>query len=152
RAGNGQAIRPGRRTPQEMRRLRKLVDESKQDGDLDQWRRAQAVLRYVEGRRVIALSEELGVTRGSINRWVQWFDRQGIAGLRTRISPGPAPRLSVEQLDELTAVIEAGPQGVGFSSGLWTGPMIGDWIRRRFGVRYHAHYVPALLHKLGFSV
>jgi hypothetical protein len=30
--------------------------------------------------------------------------------------------------------------------------MIGDWIHRRFGVRYHTHYVPELLHQLGFSV
>ena len=32
------------------------------------------------------------------------------------------------------------------------GPMIGDLIRRRYGVTYHNHYIPPLLHKLGFSV
>ncbi len=30
--------------------------------------------------------------------------------------------------------------------------MIGDLIEERFGVRYHTHYVPRLLHQLGFSV
>jgi transposase len=30
--------------------------------------------------------------------------------------------------------------------------MIGDMIRKRFGVKYHNHHVPRLLHRLGFSV
>jgi transposase len=30
--------------------------------------------------------------------------------------------------------------------------MIGDLIAQRFGVRYHNHHVPRLLHELGFSV
>ena len=30
--------------------------------------------------------------------------------------------------------------------------MIGDLIAQRFGVRYHNHHVPRLLHALGFSV
>src|SRR5262245_19892443 len=29
---------------------------------------------------------------------------------------------------------------------------LGDLIRQRFGVRYHNHHVPRLLHQLGFSV
>jgi len=40
----------------------------------------------------------------------------------------------------------------GYPSGVWTGPMIGDLIERRFGVRYHKHNVPRLLHELRFSV
>ena len=30
--------------------------------------------------------------------------------------------------------------------------MIGDLIEERFGIRYHNHHVPRLLHQLGFSV
>jgi transposase len=30
--------------------------------------------------------------------------------------------------------------------------MVGDLIERRFGVRYHKHNVPRLLHELGFSL
>jgi transposase len=36
--------------------------------------------------------------------------------------------------------------------GRWTGSRIGDLIRKTFGVRYHNHHVPRLLHQLGFSV
>lgn len=152
RSRNGEAIRPSRRTPAEIARLKKLLNEARRSGDLDEWRRAKAILGYLDGRRVVALSDELSVTRGSINRWLQWHDRLGADGLRTRIRPGAAPRLKQDQIDELIANIEAGPQSAGFTSGVWTGPMIGDWIYRRFGVRYHTHYVPDLLRQLGFSV
>ena len=70
----------------------------------------------------------------------------------TGISPGAAPRLSEQQRAELSALVEKGPLAAGYQSGVWTGPMIGDLIEQRFGVRYHAHYIPELLHQLGFSV
>lgn len=152
RSRNGEAIRPSQKTSARVRELSALLEEARLAGDLETWRRAKAVLGYLDGRRVIALSDELGVTRGSINRWLQWYDVAGSEGLRPRIAPGPAPRLSADQRDELIAVVEAGPQAAGFTSGVWTGPMVGDWIRRRFGVRYHNHHVPRFLHQLGFSV
>jgi transposase len=152
RSPNGEAIRPARRTRSELGRLRVLLARSERDGDLGTWRHAKAVLSYLRGGRVVDIAEQLGVTRGSVNRWLQWFDAQGTEGLKPRKAPGPEPRLSAEQLSELVTIIEAGPQSAGFATGVWTGPMIGDLIRRRYGVRYHNHYIPPLLHKLGFSV
>lgn len=152
RCRNGEAIRPSRRTRCELGRLRVLLARSKKEGDLSVWRRAKAVVSYLRGGRVIEIAEQLEVTRGSVNRWLQWFDAQGTEGLKPRKAAGPQPRMSPEQLSELATVIEAGPQSVGYATGVWTGPMIGDLIRRRYGVRYHNHYIPSLLHKLGFSV
>jgi transposase len=152
RSRNGEAIRPERRSRSERGRLRVLLAQAKKRGELQTWRRAKAVLGYLSGSRVIDLAEELDVTRGSVNRWLQWFNAEGTEGLKPRKAPGPEPRLSEEQLSELTTIIEAGPQSAGYLSGVWTGPMIGDLIRRRYGVKYHNHYIPPLLHKLGFSV
>jgi transposase len=104
-------------------------------GNLETWRRAKAVLSYLRGGRVIEIAEQLGVTRGSVNRWLQWFDAQGTGGLKPRKAPGPQPRMSVEQLNELATIIEAGPQSAGYATGVWTGPMIGDLIRRRYVLR-----------------
>jgi transposase len=152
RSRNGEAIRPERRTRPEKRKLRVLLARAKKKGDLKTWRRAKAVLGYLHGNRVIDVAEQLDVTRGSVNRWLQWYDAQGAEGLKPRKAQGPAPRLSEEEFSELTTIIEAGPQSAGYSTGVWTGPMIGDVIRRRYGVKYHNHYIPVLLHKLGFSV
>ena len=152
RAKNGQAIRGEKRSRAERRRLKRLLDDAAKRKDLSTWRRAKAVLEYLEGKSVIALSLQLDVTRGSINRWLQWFQAQGTEGLRTKTPPGGIARLAHEQYEQLITLIEGGPIAAGFSTGLWTGPMIGELIRLRFGVKYHNHHVPRLLHKLGFSV
>jgi len=152
RSKKGQAISPEWKTPKAMSALRALRDSAKRTKDLEAWRRTKAVLGYIGGISVIALSEKLDVTRGSINRWLQWYNAAGADGLRPRKPPGGMPRLSENQQDELVALIEAGPLACGFESGIWTGPRIGELLRRRFGVSYHDHYVPRLLHSLGFSV
>jgi putative transposase len=110
------------------------------------------VLGYIQGRRVVELANEAGVTRGSVNRWLQWYEALGVQGLITGTAPGPSPKLTAAQLDELGSWIDAGPQAAGYTSGVWTGPMIGDLIGCRLGVRYHNHHIPRLLNQLGFSV
>jgi transposase len=141
-----------RRTPTARRTLVRFIEAAEKRGDLDCWRRGRAVLGYLDKRRVMDLAEEAGVTRGSVNRWLQWYEALGIDGLLTGVPPGAAPRLTELQRAALTAVVEGGPLAAGYQSGVWTGPMIGDLIAHRFGVRYHNHHIPRLLHQLGFSV
>ncbi len=152
RSRNGQAISRRRRSGKEISRLKALLAEARVGGDLGTWRRAKAVAGYIEGKKVIEMSGELEVTRGSINKWLQWYEAAGADGLRPRKAAGPSARLDASQRDELASMVEAGPQAAGFSSGVWTGPMVGDLIWQEFGVRYHNHYVPVLLHTMGFSV
>ena len=152
RSKNGEAISAGRRTPAALRALGRFVEAAEKRGDLDCWRRGRAVLGYIDERRVVDLAVEAGVTRGSVNRWLQWYEALGIEGLVTGVPPGPSPRLSAAQRTELTSIVEGGPLAAGYQSGVWTGPMIGDLIEQRFGVRYHNHHVPRLLQQLGFSV
>jgi len=152
RSKTGEAISAGGRSPSARKKLRQFIAAATQRSDLDAWRRGRAVLGYIEGQRVIELAGQLDVTRGSVNRWLQWYEAMGVEGLLTGTAPGRAPRLDEEQREALIAIVEAGPQAAGYASGVWTGPMIGDLIERRFGVRYHNHHVPRLLHQLGFSV
>lgn len=152
RSRNGEAIGPRGRSPSSRKKLRRLIRTALCENRLDVWRRARAILGYIEGRRVVDLAEEAGVTRGSVNRWLGWYELMGIEGLLTAKAPGPRRRLSERQREELTELIEEGPQVAGYSSGVWTGPMIGELIADRFGVRYHNHHVPRVLHELGFSV
>ena len=84
--------------------------------------------------------------------WLQWYNAAGLDGLRTMKPPGRPPELDKRQRKQLVKIVDAGPQKAGFISGVWTGPMIGELIHQRFGVKYHNHHVPRLLHQLGFSV
>lgn len=152
RSRNGEAISARGRSPSARKRLRCFIRQCAKDKKLDEWRRGRAVLGYIEGRRVVDLAVESDVTRGSVNRWLQWYEALGVEGLITSSPPGAAPKLTDEQRQQLVAIVEAGPLAAGYQSGVWTGPMIGDLIERRFGVRYHKHNVPRLLHELRFSV
>jgi transposase len=152
RARNGQAIRGSRRTAAQLRLLRQFIIEVEAAKDLDAWRRARCVLRYIEGESVVALAKEMGVHRSAPTKWMQWFDVDGVDGLRTRTAPGRPPRLTLEQRAEVTRVVESGPVAAGFRSGVWTGALVGEWIKERFGVEYHSQHIPRMLHQLGFSV
>lgn len=148
----GHAIRRSRRRPAQLKQLEAFIVEAQLKNDLGEWRRGRAVRAYIDGRKVTAIAAECGVTRGSVNRWLQWYDADHVDGLRTSVAEGPPPRLTDEQREALGIIIELGPIQAGYQSGVWTGPMIGDLIEERFGVRYHNHHVPRLLHQLRFSV
>ena len=152
RSKTGEAISAARRTPASVKKLRGFIADAERRGDLLEWQRGRAVLGYIEGKRVIELAIELGKTRGALNRWLQWYEAEGVEGLFTKFAPGPAPKLDESQRRKLAGMIEAGPLVAGYDTGVWTGPMIGDLIAEKFGVRYHKHHVPRLLHQLGFSV
>jgi transposase len=152
RSKNGEAIRAERRTPSELRQLETLQETATKASDLATWRRATAVLGYIAGKSVVSMTGELHVSRSAINDWLRWYDSAGAEGLRTGKAPGAPCRLTIEQLWELTGVVEEGPQVAGFQTGVWTGPMIRDWIESHFKVKYHVQHIPRLLHDLGFSV
>lgn len=151
RAKNGQAISKPRRTLAAVAKLRKFAKTS-QRSDPHAWRRAVVVLAYINRKRVVELAETFQVGRSTINEWLRGYEAAGVDGLVTRKPPGAAPRLTEEQRQELIDLIESGPMAAGFTSGVWTGPIIGQLIRKQFGVNYHNHHVPRLLHSLGFSV
>jgi transposase len=97
-------------------------------------------------------SKQVSPAARSIDGYNSGMRLQGVDGLRTGTAPGPASKLTEIQQDELVAWIEAGPQAAGYSSGVWTGPMIRDFIEVHFGVKYHNHHVPRMLNQLGFSI
>ncbi len=152
RSRNGRALKPSRRTKKALKRLRGFSNGAKSRSDLAEWRRARAVIAYIEGKSVINIAAYLEVARTSVNRWLQWYNACGLDGLRTADRPGRPPRLTVAQRAELVTLIEAGPSACGFDAGIWTGPMIGELIRKQYGVKYHHHHIPRMLHSLGFSV
>jgi len=152
RAKNGQAISAHRRTARALDELGCFIVAYDKAGKLDEWRRGKAVLRYIEGEQVKVIAGDLDVSRGSVNRWLQWYEAEGVPGLVTAKAPGATPKLDSAQRQRLIELIEAGPMAAGYHSGVWTGPMIGDLIEKQFNVHYHKHTVPRLLHDLGFSL
>jgi transposase len=65
---------------------------------------------------------------------------------------GRPKELTPTQLSQLDGLIDSGPIAYGFSSGVWTSPMIARVIEEEFNVHYHPGHVRKVLKALGFSV
>lgn len=76
----------------------------------------------------------------------------GVDALRTKRTRGPDAKLSDDHLRRLFALLAgANPRQLGFDFGLWTRVMIGELIRREFGVRLSLPTVGRVLKRLGMS-
>src|SRR5882672_4026790 len=84
RSKNGEAISARRRSPSALKKLRRFIRKRAAAKDLDEWRRGQAVLGYLSNRRVVDLAADYDVTRGSVNRWLQWYEAMGLTGSARR--------------------------------------------------------------------
>lgn len=142
-----------KRTAQQARKkLHRIAIEARRKNDLRRWAKATSILGFISGRSMAELAKEVGATRGTVSKWIANYEALGFESLRTRRPPGRPPRLSPEQMDELSQTIEDGPQQAGFHSGVWTARMIREFIWTKYRIDYNWKYVPRLLHRLGFSV
>jgi transposase len=60
--------------------------------------------------------------------------------------------MSSPLLQKLAEMIIAGPEQAGYETGIWTGPLVADLIKRRFSIDYSASQVRRIVHQLEFSV
>ena len=65
---------------------------------------------------------------------------------------GRLPKLSDKELKHLYDIVESGPIAYGYSTGVWTSPIIAQVIHDEFNVEYHEGHVRKILTKIGFSV
>jgi transposase len=93
------------------------------------------------------------VSRMSANRWRRALVAGGRAALASRGAGGAKCKLTVSQLRELEAVLDAGPAASGWDEDqCWTLARVTEVIRRRFKVGYTLAGADLLLHRIGWSV
>src|SRR5262249_169983 len=66
-------------------------------------------------------------------------------------TPGRPPKLTQGQMRDIEGALKRGPEGLGYSSGLWTARRVRELIKQQTGVRYHEDHVWRILRKLGWS-
>ncbi len=107
---------------------------------------------FEEGATDREVAEHFRVTRMSANRWHRELVAGGRPALASKGPGGARCRLSPAQLDELQALLEAGPAAWGWADQCWTLARIAAVARQRFGVDYTLPGLDLLLHRLGWSV
>lgn len=113
-------------------------------------RRMLAIALVLEGVDRTRAAESCGMERQTLRDWVHRYNAEGLAGLANRRSPGPPPRLSVEQKAALAAVVEAGPDPERDGVVRWRRADLKRWLEARFGVVLHERTVGKQLAELGF--
>lgn len=119
--------------------------------DADAARRMLALALVLEGKSRKEAAESCGMDRQTLRDWVLRYNKGGLAGLSDRVSPGPAFRLTSEQMAELAALVEAGPDPAVDHVVRWRRVDLRRVIAARWGVQFHERTVGKLLHRLGFG-
>jgi transposase len=120
--------------------------------DWREGRRRRAWELKQQGWKQQDIAAALGVTPGAISQWLKRAREQGVGALRRHPAPGRQPKLTPEQVAQLPALVEPGPEAYGFRGQVWTCQRVAEVIRRTFGVTYHPAHVSRLLHAVRHSV
>ena len=110
-----------------------------------------AIALVLEGKSRREAAESCGMDRQTFRDWVIRYNAEGLAGLSDRVPPGPAFRLTPEQMADLAALVEAGPDPAVDQVVRWRRVDLRRVIARRWGVEFHERTVGKLLHRLGFA-
>ena len=128
--------------------LRRAATRSR---DADAARRMLALALVLEGKSRKEAAESCGMDRQTLRDWVIRYNEMGLAGLSDRVPPGPAFRLTPEQMAELAAIVEAGPDPAVDQVVRWRRVDLRRVIAARWDVAFHERSVGKLLHRLGFA-
>ena len=108
-----------------------------------------ALAHFQEGTGRTKIAKFLKVSRGSVNKWVQYFIKGGIDALKEKPRSGRPSALSEAQLLQLKTYVTA--NSIKSTGGRLKGSQLVDYINQEFDVLYSLDNVYRLLHQLGFS-
>jgi len=114
-------------------------------------RRLKAARLFGRGLSQSEVSRRLGVHRQSVSRWHRAWRERGTKGLLKAGRAGRRPRLLPCQLEQLRRGLKAGPEVLGYGTGLWTTWRVADLIERQTSEKFHPGHVWRILRSLGWS-
>ena len=114
--------------------------------------RLQAVRLSVQGHTAPEIARLLGVERTCVYDWICAWNGYQLEGLKEGQRSGRPALLSTAQREHIFDIVESGPIAYGFTTGVWTSPLLQHVIVEEFGVSYHPGHVRKLLKALGCSV
>ena len=128
--------------------LRSLAGKAK---DANQARRLLALAAVRDGQDRKAAARIGGMDRRTLRDWVHRFNASGPDGLINAKAPGPAPKLSAEQREELRQLVAAGPDPEKDGVVRWGCVDLRRVIEKRWNVDLDEVSIGRLLKQFGFS-
>lgn len=136
--------------------LNKTSEEIKElfnsDKKLKQGYRLYAVYQVSTGKKPQDLEDVYNASFKSINNWVHRFNKEGLPGLLDKQIPGRKPKLTEIEKEKIKRVVlEDLPEKHGYNSATWTGPMLIDYIGKKFGINYKKAQIYKILAKMNLT-
>jgi len=125
--------------------LRRLLSKHK-DGPVV--RRLMALALILEGKSRTEAAQQSGMERQTLRDWVHRYNAGGLAGLSSRIGPGPAPLLNEAQMAVLKELVVTGPDPETDKVVRWRCIDLRDKIEQHFSVKVHKRTVAKWLRQL----
>lgn len=128
----------------------------RKDGDplLLEQQRFNAARMADLGMEPKVIAAGLGIDDQTVRRWLRDYRVGGMEALKAKLHPGPTPRLSDEQKQQLLTLIARPPGDYHkekLAGTLWTASKIATLIKSRFQVTYHPSHVGQMMRDLGYS-
>ena len=111
-----------------------------------------ALLLLLEGQRPGWISEVLGPTRMSLNRWIHLVNEDGLKSLIPQPKPGRPARLTQDVVRNLEKHLETSPQEFGLNRVQWDGPTLVVHLKRQFGIKLKVRHAQQWMHQLGYRL
>jgi transposase len=128
--------------------LRELAVRSR---DAAQSRRLLAIAMVLDGSSREDAARQAGMDRQTLRDWVHRYNESGAGGVVSRRAPGPTPKLTAAQMQELHALVLAGPDPAVHHVARWRCVDLRDEVARRFGVTVQERAIGKWLRKLGLT-
>ena len=97
-----------------------------------------------------SLGALFGISPRSISNWIKRINRTGdIESLRSKPQSGRPSRLTKNQMNELSLVLQELPEKWGMSGSQWNGVNLSAYIYQRYGIMLKVRSCQRLFHKLG---
>jgi transposase len=114
-------------------------------------RRLRGMALLDQGWSQSDIAQRLGVTPGAVSQWKKRYQRDGPDALKAAPHPGPKPKLTPKQREQLGRLLLKGARAHGYRTELWTLKRVTELIHKRFGVQYDPSGVWHVLHNMGWS-
>jgi transposase len=111
-----------------------------------------AMLLMLEGQRPLWISEVLGITRMSLNRWIHVINKEGVEALKPKPKPGRPARIGNQVQKKLEQHLEQSPQEFGLNRVQWDGPTLVIHLKREFGISLKVRQAQKWMHQLGYRL
>jgi transposase len=112
--------------------------------------RARIVLWMAEGRRRVDTAELASVSLPTVDRWVDRYEAEGVAGLVDRSHAAPREQVPAWVPARILALTrQTPPESTGLSH--WSSRQMADYLKRAEGVTVSWHYVAKLWRRHGLK-